>query len=574
MGEIKQILTKKIIDCYENQNYSFNDIYSRDFITDQNLKELWNKRENKNDKWESFVKYVLFDQKERQYLSEQLMRLLLDSQDTIGEHFIISDDTGKFTLPDRLSEFLRLRTLCIDFFDIYQKIMSRINFDYPQQEFSGNYIRGKINWNKTSKNSLGMFPTNFHTRSWIREFDTSENRLLLLCVNWIKYDSIKILKSNFEEPLSTDERVFLINIHESVSKMILHFPFLDVIRQVHGLKNLQKKSIEITKLRRDVNKRIREGKIKNPQYGNLQRWIGKYTDLSPEGKIHDKNMFVVESKTNIDKLYEILIFLEFFKYLKDVKRCNPKLKLHSENNYKIIFKIGDHDIEFYHEKNFDKNDKSSPAWILISKPDYSAIMNNKIVAVFDAKNFFKMDKKLEEKYRVYKKTIKCFEKLKVLHSINKNEFLKVWSEVITLEIVDEFFKHFEINKTDAMQYCQNLITQFRNNNEKIKKEYENLKNKVKENRDEATIKILSYVINLDINYGALIFPKEDYNQFTYPNDKKQIPKYHHNQMIEHLRLDYDKKYARKTRNETVELIYKGIEFGIKSQQSTIPTIKN
>ena len=108
MGEIKQILTKKIIDCYENQNYSFNDIYSRDFITDQNLKELWNKRENKNDKWESFVKYVLFDQKERQYLSEQLMRLLLDSQDTIGEHFIISDDTGKFTLPDRLSEFLRL----------------------------------------------------------------------------------------------------------------------------------------------------------------------------------------------------------------------------------------------------------------------------------------------------------------------------------------------------------------------------------------------------------------------------------------------------------------------------------
>jgi len=107
MGEIKQILTKKIIDCYENQNFSFNEIYSKDFITDQNLKEYWDKRENKNDKWESFVKYVLFDQKERQYISEQLMRLLLDSQDSIGEHFTISDDTGKFTLPDRLSEFLR-----------------------------------------------------------------------------------------------------------------------------------------------------------------------------------------------------------------------------------------------------------------------------------------------------------------------------------------------------------------------------------------------------------------------------------------------------------------------------------
>jgi hypothetical protein len=573
MGEIKQILTKKIIDCYENQNFSFNDIYSRDFITDQNLKELWAKRENQNDKWESFVKYVLFDQKERQYISEQLMRLLLDSQDSIDGHFVISDDTGKFTLPDRLSEFLRLRASCANFFEIYQKIISRINFDYPQREFSGTRIRGKIDWNKTSKNSFGMFPTNFHTRSWIREFDTPENRLLLLCANWIKQDSIKILKINFEEPLSTDERGFLINIHESISNIILHFPFSDVTRQVHGLKDLQKNSLPVTNLRRDVNKRIIEGKIKNSQYGNLQKWVGKYIDLSPEGKIHDKDMFVVESMTNIDKLYEILIFLEFFKYLKDVKRCNPQLKLHSDSNYKIIFRIGGDTVEFYHEKNFGKTDKSSPSWILTSKPDYTAIVNEQIVAVFDAKNYFKMDKKLDEKYRVYKKTIESFEKLKVLKFVNKNEFLKIRGDVITVEIIDKFFKHLEINKNNAMQYCQNLITQFKENNEKIKKEHSNLKSKAKTNRDDATSKILSYVLNLDVNYGGLIFPKEDYAQFTYPNQKKQNPRYHRKQMIEYLRLDYDKKYTKQTRDETVELIYKGIEFGIQSQPST-PWINN
>jgi len=447
--------------------------------------------------------------------------------------------------------------------------MSRINFDYPQREFSGTHIRGKIDWNKTSKNSFGMFPTNFHTRSWIREFDTPENRLLLLCANWIKQDSIKILKTNFEEPLSTDERGFLINIHESVSKIIQRFPFSDVTRQVHGLKNLQKNSIQISNLRRDVNKRILEGKIKNPQYGNLQKWVGKYIDLSPEGKIHDKDMFVVESMTNIDKLYEILIFLEFFKYLKDVKRCHPVLKLHSDQNYKIIFKIGEHKVEFYHEKNFGINDKSSPSWILTSKPDYSAIVNEQIVAVFDAKNYFKMDKKLDEKYRIYKKTIQCYEKLKVLKLVNKNEFLKFWDGVIDSEIIYEFFKHLEVNKNDAMQYCQNLITQYKENNEKIKKEYENLRNKAKENRDDATIKILSYVVNLDVNYGALIFPKEGYKQFTYPDQKKQISRYHYNQMIEHLRLDYDKKYAKQTRDETVELIYKGIEFGIRSQETIL-----
>ena len=82
MGEIKQLLTKKILDCYNNQNYSFDDIYSRDFISQNKLEDLWIRRENKNDQWEPFVKFVLFDQKEKQYISEQIMRLLLDSQDS------------------------------------------------------------------------------------------------------------------------------------------------------------------------------------------------------------------------------------------------------------------------------------------------------------------------------------------------------------------------------------------------------------------------------------------------------------------------------------------------------------
>ena len=68
MGEVKQLLIKKILDYYENQNYSFNDIYSPEFIIEANLKDLWNRRENKNDKWKSFVKFVLFDQKEKKYI--------------------------------------------------------------------------------------------------------------------------------------------------------------------------------------------------------------------------------------------------------------------------------------------------------------------------------------------------------------------------------------------------------------------------------------------------------------------------------------------------------------------------
>ena len=357
----------------------------------------------------------------------------------------------------------------------------------------------------------------------------------------------------------------MIKIHESISRITAHFPFSDVTRQVNALKNLRKDSLQIVDLRRNVNKRIIEGKIKNPQYGNLQRWIGQYLDLSPEGIIHDDDMFVVESMTNIDTLYEILIFLEFYKYLKNVKRCNPRLKLYNASHYKIIFPIGDKNVEFYHEKNFGKGDELSPSWILTSKPDYTAIVDNNIVAVFDAKNHFKIDKKLDEQYKVYKNTLKCFEKLKRLKIGKEKDFLNYSQGMIEPKMIEEFVRHLGAGHNIAIDYCQKLIEQFKIDNKKTKKEYDELKVNVKEKRDEATMKILSYVINLDVNYGALIFPKEDYKLFTYPNEKKQTSRYHHNLMIEYMRLDYDEKNAKATRDQTVELIYKAIEFGIKSQ---------
>jgi len=572
MGKIKQLLIRNILYYYKNQNYSFEEIYSPEFIVEKNLNDLWDRRENRNDNWKPFVKFVLFDQEEKKYISERIMKLLFDSQDAIGKHFEISTDAGKFTLPDRLSEFLRLRALCLDFSKIYRKIMSRINFDYPKREFSGKYIRGKNDWNKTSRNSFGMFPTNFNTRSWVREFDTPENRLLLLCANWIKQDSIKILKSNFKEPLSIDEKDILIQIHESILNIISHFPFSDVTRQVHGLKNLRKDSPQTVNLRREVNKRILEGKIKNPEYGNLQRWVGQYLDLSPEGIVHDDDMFVVESLTNIDSLYEILIFLEFYTYLKNIKQCNPRLKLHNDQNYKIIFPIGDNEVEFYHEKKFGLNDNSSPSWVLTSEPDYTALVDNKIVAVFDAKNYFRIEKKLQKEFEIYSRTQKCFENLKKLKIGKENQFSHNWGDVIKPVIVNEFVKHLESGQNFAIDYCQKLVDELKKDNEKMYREYKNQKQKANEKRNEATVKILSYVTNLDVNYGALIFPKEDNKLFTYPNKKKQTPRFHNNLMIEHMRLDYNEKYAQATRESTVELIYKAIEFGIKSQSANPPLI--
>lgn len=572
MGEIKQRLIKEILEYHATGNYSFLDIQDSEFRFKNNLNELWHKRENQNDDWDSFVKFVLFDQKEKQYISERIMRLHYESLDTIGKHFIISNDSGKFTLPDRLSEFLRLRSMCFEFFEIYRKIMSRINFDYPQREFSGNHIRGKIDWNKTSRHSMGMFPIKFHTKSWVREFDTPENQLLLLCANWMKQDSAKLLRSDFQEPLSVDEKDILVKIHDSVSELITHFPFSDVTRQVRGLRMLKKDSPEIISIRHKLNKRILEGKIKNQEYGNLQRWIGQYLNLSPEGIVNSKDMFVVESMTNINTLYEILIFLEFHAYLKNTIRCNPRLELYDSSHYKITFPIEDTLVEFYHDRSFDEKSKKTPNWILTSRPDFTAMVDKKIVAVFDAKNYFRVDKKLEMKHTLYNNIQNGLRTLKKLQQGKEHLFLKDYKEFIGEDIVSKYLELSSSDKNLALSYCEELIDELQLKNKKMKDEYDIQNNAANKQKKDATIKIMSYITNLDVNYGGLIFPKEITHTFTYPNDKMQIPRFHNNLMIEHIRLDYDQEFAQQTRESTVKSLYGAIKFGIDSQSTNPPMI--
>lgn len=572
MGEIKQQLVKIISEYYKTGNYSFHDIQDSDFRFKNNLNELWLQRENKGDDWDSFVKFVLFDQKEKQYISERIMRLHYESLDTIGKHFIISTDSGKFTLPDRLSEFLRLRSLHSDFFRIHRKIMSRINFNYPQREFSGNHISGKIDWNKTSRNSLGMFPIKFFTRSWVREFDTPENQLLLLCANWIKQDSAKILRTNFQEPLSVDEKDLLIKIHDSISDLITNFPFPDVAQQVRRLVILKKDALEITSLRSKVNKRIIEGKIKNKEYGNLRRWVGQYLDLSPEGIVDSKDMFVVESLTSIDKLYEILIFLEFHAYLKNEIRCNPRLELYDASHYKITFQIENTQVVFYHDKNFGEKDTKTPNWILTSRPDFSAMVDKKIVAVFDAKNYFRVDKKLKMKHTLYNNIQRGLRTLKKLQQGKELLFLKDYREFVGEDVVNKYLELLSSDKNLALSYCDDLINELKSNNKTMKDEYDIQNNSANALQKEATIKIMSYITNLDVNYGGLIFPKELTNTFTYPNTKIQTPRFHSNLMVEHMRLDYDEDNAQSSKDSTVKSIYDAIKFGINSQSTNPPMI--
>ena len=574
MVSARQQLTEKISEF--SKTIDFSKIQDDDFRIENNLGTLWLQCKNEKtirEKWPDFVKYVLFDNVERVYISEQLMRLYYESRGSL-DHFVVSTEDGNFSLPDRLGLFLRLQILKDDFSKIYHRINSRINFDFPQKEFAENRIRGKIDWNKTSRNSLGQFPIKFYTKSPARKFDTHENILLLLCANWIKIDSKRILSTDLERPLSIHERNVLISIHNSITDLINHFPFSDVTRRVSNLTIYGRNSPEINQLRRKVNERIREGKVKNAEYANLLKWVQQYLDLRIDGVVKDQNTFVMENLTSINTLYELLIFFEFFVYLKNDQNCNPQIRVRTENKqikYTVEFKIEQKSVLFEYDKEYtfgeSKESKKWPTWILTSKPDYSVIVDNTIIAVFDAKNYFKMGKELEEKHAHYKKYRKGLEALSRLTKESFVQHIKNFPDIekeITI-----YWEKFQEDENLAKQYYVDLMKKFANDNISMIDEYTKLKENFSSRVKEATRDILSYVTNLDVNYGAIIFPKQEYFKFTFPNEKKHIPKFHRNLKFEYLQLDYDPKNAISTKNDTVKKMYDAIKFAIESQPQEI-----
>ena len=128
-----------------------------------------------------------------------------------------------------------------------------------------------------------------------------------------------------------------------------------------------------------------------------------------------------------------------------------------------------------------------------------------------------------------------------------------------------YWKKFQEDENVAREFHKNLLIKFENEYGPINDEYKKLNDNFKTRRQEATRDILSYVTNLDINYGGIIFPKQEYKEFTFPNEKKHLPKFHHNLKFEYLQLDYDPNNAISTRNDTVEKMYNAIKFAIESQ---------
>ena len=147
----------------KKQGFTLGQISSQSFMFQPDQKEileLWDKAHKKgiSEKWSPFVRFIFLNEEEKRSLSTRTARLLLDNRNSIKGFYEITLESATFELPDRLSDFLKLRILSNEYFEIYRKILKRINFEYPPKEYSSKKIDGKINWHKTIRKSKTFFP--------------------------------------------------------------------------------------------------------------------------------------------------------------------------------------------------------------------------------------------------------------------------------------------------------------------------------------------------------------------------------------------------------------------------------
>lgn len=336
-------------------------------------------------RWHQLVRMVLqIDPDIKQYMYDRSLSLILKHRHSHDKYFEIKNENGKFRIPNSLAELNRLLLIYNKYLSIFKRIVDQIHFDNARIQYYGPNIKGKIDWTRTLTKSRSEFPLMFSSDIRKREFETSENILLLLCGEWLNRESTRLLSIRFDDPLTEYNKDILRYIGKQTRIILQKFPIRSVLNSSRRYSDLSYNDRRIVDLECETKKRLTQGLVRNANYELLLKWIEEFRELDMENiTASTPSQHIIEPITNIDTMYEIWIFMEFVEFLYE-KKLLIDFQLGVKSHCKFIY--NSNIITFWYERIFTESDHS---WIQTHKPDFTAMVNNKIIAVFDAKNYSK-----------------------------------------------------------------------------------------------------------------------------------------------------------------------------------------
>jgi hypothetical protein len=335
-------------------------------------------------KWHQLVRTVLEPPENKQFMYDRLLSLILKHPRSHKSYFEIKNAEGIFQIPNPLADLNKLEMLFLQYFTIYKRIIDQIHFDYPRIENYGQSIKGKLNWTRTLTKSTIEFPLAFSTAIMKREFDTPENILLILCAEWMYRESNRLLNTRFLEPLTDYKINLLTGLSQKTKSILQHFPIVSVLNSSRKYWNLPYDDSRIRNLEKETKRRTNQMRIHNRNYSMLLNWIEEFRqlDLSIISET-TPSRHIIEPIENLDTIYEIWIFMEFIEFLYEKDLL---IDFHLGQEPHCRFKYKGIVVTFWYEKGFAHGPN---AWILTHRPDFTAMVGNDIIAIFDAKNYSK-----------------------------------------------------------------------------------------------------------------------------------------------------------------------------------------
>ena len=147
--------------------------------------------------------------------------------------------------------------------------------------------------------------------------------------------------------------------------------------------NIQDK--RIIELVKNTQMNVRNGEIRNKKYLELIKWMEKFHQLNLYLISKNITNFPLETPENLDTIYEAWIFFEMLDYYSK-KGVITKTQL-NEKDYYFIFEHDGINIQILYDHRFTKG--SGTAWAVGSQPDFTVLVDDVIIATFDAKNYSK-----------------------------------------------------------------------------------------------------------------------------------------------------------------------------------------
>lgn len=344
-------------------------------------------------KWPRFVDYATKLPDDYEYLYQRVLQLVLDIMNSYEGFFELKTEEGVYQIPNPLADLNRLDSLFEKYFQTYYGIKNKLHFDLPVEEYHGPIIRGKIKWDQTIKKSTSIFPIEFHSIVRRKEFTTPENILLILCAEWIYKQASRLLTEEYTDPLNESQIKLLEKIIGNAKLILTNFPLPNVLFHSKRYWEMLPDDTRINKLISETEERIAKGLIKNKEYNELLEWIVRFKE---------QNIWLVNSQTptqrplktrkNLDTMYEAWIFFEFANYFKKSGRLFDVIIQKGERRFD--FELGGYRMTFRWEKKFfppgestEEDADEKHAWATEAWPDFTVFLEDKIIGVFDAKNY-------------------------------------------------------------------------------------------------------------------------------------------------------------------------------------------